>query len=204
MKLIFAAIATAFCMHAVNAAAFDGISVGLGLEYDPIAQLEYGNNSQPGLDVVDNITLEPGFFISFPTGFRVGGIFTYYGKNVDRGDTRASNLTSWGIGLLGDYGLEITESGCTFLVGGIEAGYSELTDKNEFNKRTSGGVWIAGTGGIRRLLTRVLFLEVDFRMRWLEYDFPDTPQKNYDYSGPTIRIALGYGLYSSQKNRSFQ
>jgi len=196
LRSIVASVLTASCLVALDSAAYDGISLGLGLEYNPIARLEYGNNSQPGQDVVDNITLEPGIYIGFANGLRVGGFFTRYSKSLERGDNRTSSLSAWGIGFSGDYGLEITESGKTQLAGGIEAGYSELTDKNEFNKRTRGGIWVAAIGGIRHFINRAIFLEMNFRMKWLEYDFPETPQKSYDYSGPVLRISLGYGVYA--------
>lgn len=181
---------------AFDGQAYDGISLELGLEYNPIARLDYGNQGLPGQDVVDNISLEPGIYASFATGLRAGVFLPYYRKTLDRSDSRTAKLSAWGIGLTGDYGLEITESGRTLLVAGIEAGYSELTDKNEFNERTRGGVWVAGLGGIRHYFNRVVSFEVDFRVKWLEYDFPQIPQKSYDYSGPTLRVSLGYGIHA--------
>ncbi|MEE9553562.1 MAG: outer membrane beta-barrel protein [candidate division Zixibacteria bacterium] len=185
-------------IHAAEAASFNGYSISLGMEYNPIAKLDYENDSQIDLDVVDNITWEPGVYFSHPNGFRVGVIFAYYGKTIDRGDTRIAELSSWGVGVLGDYGYDMTESGKTFLVGGMEAGYGELTDKNEFAERTRGGVWIAGLGGIRYYFSRALSMEMDFRIKFLRYDFTEVPLKSYDFSGPTIRITLGYGIYSSK------
>jgi len=176
--------------------AFNGISVNIGVEYDPIAKLEYVNGNQPAQDIVDNIAWEPGLFYHFPAGFRAGTFFSYYMKKIARGDTRSSDLSSWGIGVLGDYGFELTESGRTFLVGGMEAGFGRLTDKNEFSDKTNGGVWVAGFGGIRYYFTRAFSMEMDFRMKWLQYDFTDAPKKNYDFSGSTLRLTFGYGIYS--------
>ena len=197
MRIYLTAVITAIGAYAAIAEGA-GYSIGLGIEYNPIARLDYINESQIDLDVVDNVALEPGIYYSLSNGFRAGVIYSIYSKKVTRSDTRIADLSSWGIGLLGDYGYEMTESGMTLLVGGMEAGYGELTDKNEFSERTRGGVWIAGLGGIRYYFTRALSMEMDFRMKWLRYDFTEVPLKSYDFSGSTIRITLGYGIYSSK------
>jgi len=173
--------------------------VNFGFEYNPMAKLEYLNNSRSGLDIVDNIAWEPGIFYGFADGFRVGLIFDYYAKTIDRGGTQSADLKSWGIGLVGDYAYEITESGRTSLVGGMESGYGELTDENDYSIKTEGGVWIAGIGGIRHYFNRAFFMEMDFRMKWQQYEFTGVPRKSYDYSGPTIRINLGYMILSPKR-----
>lgn len=200
MRIYLTAVFTAIGVYAAIAEGA-GYSVGLGIEYNPIARLDYINESQIDLDVVDNVALEPGIYYSLSNGFRAGVIYSIYSKKVTRSDTRIADLSSWGIGLLGDYGYEMTESGMTLLVGGMEAGYGELTDKNEFSERTRGGVWIAGLGGIRHYFTQAISFEMDFRVKWLQYDFSEIPEKRYDFSGSTIRMTLSYGIYSSKSER---
>jgi len=194
-----AAIAVFLAIGASDAAGFSGISLNFGVEYDPIAKFKYVNSSLPGQDIVDNIGWEPGVFYYFPAGFRAGTFFSYYKKEIGRNDNEKSHLSSWGIGVLGDYGYEITETGRTFLVGGMEVGYGDMTDKNQYSSNSSGAFWIDGIGGIRYFFTRTLSMEFDYRMKWLQYDFTEVPRKNYDYSGSTLRISLGYGIYSSGK-----
>jgi len=196
VRIFATAIIAAILSFPSFAKAFNGVSVSIGVEYDPIAKLEYVGGNQPGLDIVDNFAWESGLFYHFPAGFRAGTFFSYYVKKIARGDTRSSDLSSWGIGILGDYGLEITESGRTLLVGGMEAGFGKLTDKNEFSDRSRGAVWVAGIGGIRYFFTRAFSVEMDYRMKWLQYDFTDEPRKNYDFSGSTLRLILEYGIYS--------
>jgi hypothetical protein len=176
--------------------AYSGFTAGFGIDYNPVARLEYENGSLPGTDVVDNISWEPALYYSFPNGFRTGIYVPIYFKKIARSDTRSSEVSSWGIGFIGDYAFEITESGGFLLVTGMEAGYGELTDENEFSRRATGGAWIAGIGGIRNFFTPRFSLELDLRVKWHQFDFPDAPQKSYDFSGTTLRIAICYGFYS--------
>lgn len=178
--------------------AFEGISVNLGLEYDPIAKLDYVDTNQPSIEIFDNISWEAGLFYNSRTGFRTGAFFDYYGKTVERTDTRNSKLTEWGIGMLGDYGYELTESGKTFLVGGMETGYGNLRDKNEFSSKRNGALWVAGIVGIRHYFSRSFSMEMDYRIKWLQYEFNSVPRKNYNFSGSTVRFTLGYGIYSEK------
>jgi len=167
-------------------------AVSLGFEYNPIASMEYTNSNQLKQDVVDNLTWEPGFSYIFSNGIRAGILGGYYRKKFDRGGVGITHLKSFGAGAYGDYGYEITDSGRTLLVVGMEAGYGRLTDENDVTKRSTGGTWVAGIGGIRRFFSRQWFMEMDFRMKWLRYDFTDVPAKEYDFSGATIRINLNY------------
>jgi hypothetical protein len=178
--------------------AFSGLSAGMGMEYNPIAKLSYPNSGVE-YEIVDNITWEPGIYYSFATGFRTGAFFDYYRKTYDPvGTNPKSSLSSWGIGLLGDYAYEMTASGRTLLIGGMEIGYGEFTDDNDSARRTSGSVWIAGIGGLRYYFTSSFSLELDYRIKWQQYDMSGTPAKSYDFSGSTIRISVDYGLYASE------
>lgn len=183
---------------APSARSFDGVVASLGFEYIPIARLEYVDQSGISQDVVDNITWEAGFYYAFPEGLRVGSVISYYAKRIARSDTRNTDLNSWAISLTGDYGYEMTESGRTLLVGGMEIGYGQMTDKNEFNHRSAGAVSIAGIGGIRHYFSKVISMEIDFRMKWQQYEFSGIPRKNYDYSGPNLRFNLACGIFASK------
>lgn len=179
--------------------AFSGISAGVGMEYNPIAKLTYPNSGAE-YEIVDNVTWEPGIYYNFATGFRTGTFLDYYSKTFDPGGTIAkSKLSSWGIGLLGDYAYEMTVSGRTLLIGGMEIGYGEFTDDNENARRTGGSVWIAGIGGLRYYFTPSFSMELDYRIKWHQYDLSGEPAKSYDFSGSTVRISVGYSLYSSDR-----
>jgi len=164
-----------------------------------MAKLSYPNSAGAEYEIVDNVAWEPGLYYNFATGFRTGTFFNLYNKTFDSiGTEPKSRLSSWGIGLLGDYAYEMTDSGRSFLIGGMEIGYGEFTDDNENAKRTSGSVWVAGIGGLRFYFTPSFSMEFDYRIKWHQYDLSGTPAKSYDFSGSTIRISVGYGLYSSE------
>ncbi len=170
------------------------------MEYNPIAKLSYPNSGGAEYEILDNFTWEPGIYYNFSNGFRTGTFFNIYGKTYDPGGTiTKSRLSSWGVGMLGDYAHELTESGGTFLIAGMEMGYGELKDENIHTKRSSGSVWVAGIGGMRFYFTHSFSMEIDYRIKWHQYDLPGTPAKNYDFSGSTLRISVGYGFYSSEK-----
>ena len=182
-----------------GARAAEGTSVVIGMEYNPLAKLSYQNGSDQEYEIVDNISWEPGVYYNFTTGFRTGAFFQYYRKNTNPTGTTELRLSSWGIGILTDYGYEMTESGRTLLVAGMEAGYGEFTDKNDFSNRTGGALWVAGLGGIRYYFTPGFCMELDYRIKWDQYDLPGTPSKSYDFSGSTLRLSLGYSIFSSHK-----
>lgn len=199
MRCLLLASALLFGFMVSCSFAYSGFTAGFGIDYNPIARLDYENGGLPGIDVVDNISLEPSIFYNFHNGFRTGFYVPLYFKKIARSDTRSSDLSSWGIGFIGDYAFEITESGRLLLVTGMEAGYGELTDKNEFSRRTAGAAWIAGIGGVRNFFTRTISLELDLRVKWQQFDYPDAPEKSYDFSGTTLRIALCYGFFPGEK-----
>ena len=177
--------------------AFNGVSAGIGMEYIPIAKLSYPNSGGAAYEIVDNVTWEPGVYYNFATGFRTGTFLNIYGKTYDPGGTvPKSRLSSWGIGILGDYAHELTESGGTLLIAGMEIGYGEFTDDNVNSKRSNGSMWVAGVGGLRYYFTPGLSMEFDYRIKWHQYDLTGTPAKTYDFSGSTIRISMSYGFYS--------
>ncbi len=179
--------------------AFNGVSVGMALEYNPIAKLSYPSSWGAEYEIVDNITWEPGVYYNFSTGFRAGTFFSLYNKTFESvGAEPESRLSSWGFGLLGDYGYEMTDSGRSLLIAGMEIGYGEFTYDNQDAKRSSGSVWVAGIGGLRYYFTPVFSIEFDYRIKWHQYDMTGTPAKSYDFSGSTLRISVGYGLYSSE------
>lgn len=175
---------------------FSGVSAGMAMEYNPVAKLSYPNSGGAEYEIVDNITWEPGIYYNFADGFRTGAFFNHYRKRINPGGMSKSKLSSWGIGMLGDYAYEMTESGGTLLIAGMEIGYGEFKDDNEHAKRSSGSVWIAGIGGLRYYLTPGLSMEFDYRIKWHQYDLTGTPAKTFDFSGSTIRISMSYGLYS--------
>ena len=193
--LILASVIIFYSNPAIHA--FNGVSAGIGMEYIPIAKLSYPNSGGAEYEIVDNVTWEPGVYYNFATGFRTGTFFSLYNKTFESvGAEPRSRLSSWGIGLLGDYAYEMTDSGRSLLIAGMEIGYGEFTYDNQNAKRTSGSVWIAGVGGVRYYFTPGLSMEFDYRIKWHQYDLTGTPAKTYDFSGSTIRISMSYGFYS--------
>lgn len=177
--------------------ASQGMSVGVGTDYLPLSKVEYGNPAQNSYDIYDNLFVEGGLYYNFDTGFRVGSILSLFGRTVTLGGNSPSDISSWGVGLLGDYEYSISESGGTNLVLGIDSGYGKFKDSNEFSKRSDGSYWIAAFGGLRYFFNPRYFMEIDYRMKWLEYDLAGAPvYTKFDLSGSSLRLALGYGFYA--------
>ncbi len=166
----------------------------------PMARIEYPESNLTDFEIYDNITWEPGLYYDFDNGFRAGAVFGVYSKSIDPVFAQGTVLSSWGVGIIGDYGYEITESGRTLMVGGMETGYGKLSENNGFSARHTNGMWAAGMGGLRYFFGRGFYMQLDYRMKWLQYEFANVPAKSYRFSGSSLRIALGYGVLSSRKN----
>jgi hypothetical protein len=188
--------------HAPQAfSASEGISIGLGTDYLPLGKVEFGNPIQNSYDFYDNMFVETGFYYNFNTGFRIGGLLTLFSRNINPGGNSSSDISSWGVGALGDYEYSISESGSTNLVLGIDSGYSKFKDSNDFAKRTDNSYWVAAFGGLRYFFNTRYFLEIDYRMKWQEFSLAGNPvDKSFDFSGSSLRLALGYGFFSHQNN----
>jgi len=188
-------IAALMLFSGISSASSEKFTISGGLDYDPIAKLEYPNTYQATQEIVDNVYWEVGLFYNMPTGFRVGTIFDFYGKSFNRIYSGKTDLSSIGIGILGDFAFDITESGRTKLLGAMETGYSNLKDKNEFNSQSAGALWVAGYGGVRYFFRSRLYMEMDLRAKWQRFDFSGVPGKIYDFSGTTLRLAVGYSFF---------
>jgi len=171
-----------------------GISIGLGTEYSPMSKVEFGNPVVNSYEIYDNMTIESGLYYNFSSGFRTGVIVSLFNKNINT-DYSDSDISSWGVGVLGDYEYEITESGSTKLVFGMDTGYSRFKE-NSYTNRSDESYWAAFFGGVRYFFSSRYFFEFDYRMKWQEYDLLGVPPKTYKFSGSTLRLALGYGFLS--------
>lgn len=174
-----------------------GLSIGLGTEYLPLSKVEYGNPAQNSYDIYDNLFVEGGLYYNFDTGFRVGSILSLFGRTVTLGGNSPSDISAWGIGLLGDYEYSISESGSTNLVMGLDSGYSKFKDSNEFSRRSGDSYWVGIFGGLRYYFSPRYSLEIDYRVKWLEFNLAGDPvYTTFDFSGSSLRLALGYGFFA--------
>jgi hypothetical protein len=175
-------------------AASAGITIGLGFDYIPFVKMQYVNNPSLDLDIVDNIAWHGRVIYDFENGLRAGSIFNYYKKGTDENGFRSIKLTQWGIGLTGDYSYDITESGTTFLVGGMETGYGELSDRTAPPAVTVGSIWVGGLAGLRFHVVQNFWCELDYRLIYLEYEINGPIPKKYLFSGSSLRLTLEYPL----------
>ena len=196
----FISAAIIFSLNIAATSARAGVTLGLGLDYTPIVKLQYVNNPDLDYELVDNIAWQGQAFYDFGNGFRAGGIFDIYKRNVHEADFRSIKLSQWGVGLVGDYGYGITETGNTLLVGGMEAGYGELSDKASSPTITAGSVWVGGLAGLRFHITYNFWCELDYRLIWLEYEINSPNPKKYLFSGSSLRLALEYPLLVNRKD----
>jgi len=192
-----------FCLSGLFAA--EGISIGLGTEYLPLSKVEFGNPVVSRYEIYDNMLIESGLFYNFEAGFRTGAIVSLFNKSIRLGTGGDSDISSWGVGILGDYEYEITESGSTRLVFGMDTGYGRFKDSNDFSKRTDDSYWAAFFGGIRYFFSARYFLEFDYRMKWQEFNLIGVPadgtqDKTFKFSGSSLRLGLGYGFFSDKKS----
>ena len=109
--------------------AAEGISIGLGTEYLPLSKVEYGNPVVSSYEIYDNMSVETGLYYNFDAGFRTGVIVTLFSKSINPGNS-SSDISLWGAGFLGDYEYELTESGSTRLVLGMDTGYSKFKENS--------------------------------------------------------------------------
>ena len=182
--------------------AAEGVSIGLGTEYMPLSKVEYGNPVVSSFEIYDNMSVETGLYYSFDAGFRTGVIISRFSKSINTG-TSDSDISAWGAGILGDYEYEITESGSTRLVFGMDTGYSKFKE-NSFTDRSDDSYWAAFFGGIRYFFSARYFFEFDYRMKWQEFNLVGVPSngapdKTFKFSGSSLRLALGYGFFSDKE-----
>jgi|GEM_PF-3170342 len=183
--------------------AAEGISIGLGTEYLPLSKVEFGNPVVSSFEIYDNMSVETGLYYSFDAGFRAGVIISLFSKNINTG-TSNSDISTWGVGFLGDYEYEITESGSTRLVLGMDSGYSKFKE-NSYTDRSDDSYWAAFFGGVRYFFSTRYFFEFDYRMKWQEFNLVGvpangSPDKAFKFSGSSLRLALGYGFFSEKKS----
>ena len=175
-----------------------GFSIGLGMEYMPLSSVEFGNPFVNRYEIYDNMSIEMGAYYNFNSGFRIGTIVSLFSKSINTG-TSSSDISSWGVGVLGDYQYEITESGSTRLVLGTDSGYSKFKE-NSFTDRSDESYWAALFGGVRYFFSARYFFEFDYRMKWQEFELMGTPPKTFKFSGSSLRLALGYGFFSDENS----
>lgn len=175
-----------------------GISVGLGTEYVPLSSVEFGNPPVNRYEIYDNMSIESGLYYNFISGFRAGVIVSLFSKSINTG-TSDSDISSWGVGFLGDYQYEITESGSTRLVFGMDNGYSRFKE-NSYTDRSDDSYWAALFGGVRYFFSNRYFFEFDYRMKWQEFNLEGVPAKTFNFSGSSLRLALGYGFFSDENS----
>jgi hypothetical protein len=177
--------------------AAEGFSIGLGTEYLPLSKVEYGNPVVSSYEIYDNMSVETGLYYNFDAGFRTGVIVTLFSKSINPGNS-SSDISLWGAGFLGDYEYELTESGSTRLVLGMDTGYSRFKE-NSITDRSDDSYWAAFFGGIRYFFSTRYFFEFDYRMKWQEFNLVGVPYKAFKFSGSSLRLALGYGFFSDKK-----
>jgi len=119
-RLILIMMTVICCFNAAEA--IENVSIGLGGNYLPKSEVENGEFGQYKETTYDNLFGEVSAFAGLPMNFRVGSYFSYYSKTVAPETIIDSDVSIWGIGMLADYGYEITESGSTFFVMGAESG----------------------------------------------------------------------------------
>jgi len=185
-------------LTALETCAARGFSIGLGTEYMPLSSVEFGNPVVNRYEIYDNMSIESGAFYNFNSGFRIGTIVSLFSKSINTG-TSTSDISSWGVGVLGDYQYEITESGSTMLVLGIDSGYSRFKE-NSYTDRSDASYWASLFGGVRYFFSARYFFEFDYRMKWQEFELVGTPLKTFKFSGSSLRLALGYGFFSDENS----
>jgi hypothetical protein len=185
-------------IFAPGACAARGFSIGLGTEYMPLSSVEFGNPVFNRYEIYDNMSIETGAYYNFNSGFRIGTIVSLFSKSINTGNS-TSDISSRGVGILGDYQYEITESGNTRLVLGMDSGYSKFKE-DSFTDRSDESYWAALFGGVRYFFSTRYFFEFDYRMKWQEFDLVGTPPKAFKFSGSSLRLALGYGFFSDENS----
>ena len=175
------------------------INLGVGFDYFPVARLQYVNNRNADFDIVDNIAWQGRASYSLGNGFQGGLIFEYYGKRIHPNPSTTTELSQWNLGLVGNYGYAITETGHMLLVAGIEAGYGELTDNSNTISMISSSPWIAGLAGTRFMIASAIWFDVDYRIGIQDFNMNTQPVKKYLFTGSSLRLSLDLPIYSTER-----
>jgi hypothetical protein len=195
----FWAIISVLIIACQSYAADKTVNIGAGFDYIPIAILRYDNSSVADFEIVDNIAWQGRLSYSFGNGFKSGLMFDYLSKSIRPGSSIKTDLRLWGLGAFGDYGYEITETGHTLLVAGMETGYGELSDKSIGVTKSSGAPWVAGLIGTRFLIGGAVWLETVYRLGWQEFEIAKRPSRKYRFGGSSLRISLDIPIYPISK-----
>jgi len=180
--------------------ALESVSLGLAVEYLPTATVEKGEFGQHEESVYDNLSIQSSIRLGLPAGFKMGPLFSYYRKTIESESASPADVSIWGVGVFADYGYEFTESGRALFVLGTETGYSQLAEDILNEKRSNGAMWIDGVGGFRYLMSPSYSLELDYLLKWSNYDIEGVPLRHYKYSGSTLRLLIEYTLFANNKN----
>ena len=172
----------------------EGIKLGLGFDYTPIAKVKYVRNPELNFEIFDNLIWQGKATYDFGNGFTAGALFDYLSKTIHPQDYLTTKLSLWGIGACAGYGYNMTESGHAQLVGGIETGYARLHDKSGGSSVSIGSPWAAGIAGLRFLIANNLWLESDYQLSWMQFGPISVREKKYDLSGSSLKLALDYQL----------
>jgi hypothetical protein len=178
-----------------SSAADKSIELGVGLDYTPIGLLRFDYNSNADYELVDNIAWQGRLSYNFGNGFKSGLIFDYMAKKIHPGPHTTFDLTLWNIGLTGNYGTEITESGHTLLIAGMESGYGNLSDKSGEITKSGGALWAAGMVGTRFLIGGKIWLDIAYRLGWQQFSIAHYPSRKYRFAGSSLRVSLDIPIY---------
>jgi hypothetical protein len=170
----------------------EGVRFGVGFDYIPVIKLEYSHSTDENPEIVDNLIWQGHLSYDFGNGFKTGVLLDYFPKTFHPGPFRTTDLTLWGVGLTGDYGYEMTDSGHALLVGGTEFGYAHLSDKSGTSSGKAGSFWIAGFAGLRFLIFRTLWLEGDYCISFQEFGPLGVLEKKYIFTASSLRFMLEY------------
>jgi hypothetical protein len=81
----------------------------------------------------------------------------------------------------------------------MDTGYSRFKDSNDFSNRSDNSYWASFLAGIRYFFSARYYFEFDYRVKWQEFELTGDPvPKRFDFSGSSLRLALGYGFFSQK------
>lgn len=172
------------------------IELGIGLDYTPIGLLRYDQNRNANFEIVDNTAWQGRISYDLGNGFKSGLIFDYMAKTIHPGSSTTTDLTLWSVSLNGNYGYEITESGHTLLIAGMEFGYGQLSDKSIDVTKSGGAFIIAGMIGTRFLVGGKAWLDISYKLGWQQFSIAQYPSRKYRFAGSSLRASLDIPIYN--------
>lgn len=198
MKYLWA-VAAIFISFQV--ASSEGLSIGLGIDYTPIARIKYVDSNLPEYEVVDNVSYTGRLSCFLGNSFRYGLVIGHIGKKIHPVFSGKEKLSIWQTSISGDYSYNLFESGSSRMLFGIDIGYARLNYESGSATVSAPALTLAGLTGIKFGIAKRLWGEVDYRFGYQKFDIDERPHREITFSNSSLRLGVEYKILGKAEDR---